>query len=206
MSADDAGALLQRVTEDRDRRCAMLRAAADAQAQQIVRSAHTEARQNVSQAVIQERTRMELGMRQATARADIEARRRERLQSRELIGQMWARITDVLERRWQEPDTRRAWIDAALTQATSVLAGRPWFIEGGPDWTEEQRAELILRAGARGARSVQWSRQAAMTAGFRIRSGNVCIDATVPGLLAQRDAIEAALLAEYLPVKERQNV
>jgi vacuolar-type H+-ATPase subunit E/Vma4 len=192
--------LLQRVTDDRERRCTGIRAAAESQAKQIVRSARTEARNNVHNAVIQERARMDLGLRQATARADIEVRRRERQKSRELLEQMWAAIADSLESRWREPALRRAWIDAAMSQAGALLSGRAWLIEVGSDWTEQERGDLTDRARGRGARTVEWSLHAAMPAGLKIRAGSVCVDATVPGLLAQRDAIEAAFLVEYLPV------
>jgi hypothetical protein len=195
-----AQALLQRVTDDRDRRCAVLRTAAEAQAKQIVRSARAEARNNVHNAVIQERSRMDLGMRQATARADIEVRRRERQKSRELLEQMWAVIADGLESRWREPALRRAWIDAAMRQAGALLPGRAWCIEMGSDCTEQERGELNDRARGRGAGTVEYSLHAAVPAGLKIRAGDVCVDATVPALLVQRDAIEAAFLAEYMPV------
>jgi len=192
-------ALLQQVTDDRERRCAALGAAAESQAKQIVRSTRAEARDNVRKAVTQERARMDLGIRQATARADIELRRQERQKSRELLEQMWTAIADVLEHRWREPALRRAWIRAAMSQAEALVPGRAWLIEGGSDWTEQERGELTDRARGRGAKTVEWSLQAAMSAGLKIRAGSVCVDATVPGLLAQRDAIEAAFLAEYLP-------
>lgn len=197
-----ADALLQRVTEDRERRCAALRAAAESQAEQIVRSARAQARQGVHNAVTQERARMDFGMRQAAARADIEVRRQEQEKSRELLAQMWAALADVLARRWREPALRRAWIEAAMNEAGRLLTGRAWLIESGAQWTQEERGELMEQARSRGARSVAWSLNVALPAGLSIRADRVCVNATVPGLLAQRDAIEAAFLAEYLPVTE----
>lgn len=194
-----AQALLQRVTDDRERRCAALRAAAESQAKQIVRSARAEARTNVRNAVTQERARMDFGMRQARARADIEARRREREKSRELLEKMWAGIADALEHRWRERALRRAWIEAVISQAGTLLAGRPWLIEGRSDWTEQERNEFRDQARGRGAKTVEYSLGVA-PAGLKIRAGNVCVDATVAGLLAQRESIEAVFLAEYLPV------
>jgi vacuolar-type H+-ATPase subunit E/Vma4 len=193
----EAQALQQRITDDRDRRCAVLRAAAESQAMQIVRSALAQARTSVRNAVIQERARMELGMRQATARADLEVRRQELKKSRELLEQMWAAIADALESRWREPALKRAWIDAVMSQAGALLSGRAWLIEAGSDWTEQERGELTDRARGRGAGKVEYSLHAAMPAGLKIHAGGVSVDATVPGLLAQRDAIEAAFLAEY---------
>ena len=196
-----AEALLQRVSDDREQRCAALRAAAESQAKQIVRAARAEARTTVHNAVIQERTRMELGVRQATAHADFEARRREWQKSRELLEQMWTGIAGVLERRWREPTLRRAWIDAAIGQAATLLPGRAWLIESGSKLTEQERGEFTDRAQGRGAGTVKWSLQPGISAGLRIRADSVCVDASVAGLLAQRDAIEAAFLAEYLPEK-----
>jgi len=173
---------------------------------QIVRSARDEARINVRNAVIQERARMDLGMRQATARADIEVRRQERQKGRELLEQMWAAMAGLLESRWREPALRRVWIDAVLGQAGALLSGRAWLIEAGADWTEQERGELTARARGRGAAAVEISLHAAMPAGLKIRAGSVCVDATVAGLLAQRDAIEAAFLAEYTPVLATENL
>jgi hypothetical protein len=196
----EADALLQRVTEDRERRCALLRAAAHSQAQQIVRTARADARRSVHNSVSQERGRMEFGMRQATARADIEVRHQEQQTTRVLLGQMWAAIAAVLERRWREPALRRAWTEAALRQAGTLLAGRAWLIESGTQWTEQERAQLLQQAQSRGAGSVTFALQAAMPPGLTIRAERVCVDASVPGLLAQRDAIEAAFLTQYLSV------
>jgi hypothetical protein len=198
-----ARALLQRVTEDSDRRCAALHAAAESQATQILRVARTNARSNVSTAVIQERARMDFGLRQAAARADLELRRRERLKSRELLEKMWAAMSGILEDRWRQPALRRAWVDAVMSQAAAILGGRAWLIEVASDWSEQERGEFTDRALKRGAGSVEYSQQADMAAGLKIRCGSVCVDATVPALLVQRDAVEAAFLAEYIPVEQR---
>jgi vacuolar-type H+-ATPase subunit E/Vma4 len=200
-----AQALLQRVTEDRDRRCVVLRAATETQARQIVRAAQAEARNSVHKSVIQERARMDFGLRQAAARADIEVRRRERQKSRELLEQMWSEIAASLESRWRNPTLRRAWIDAAMSQAGALLSGRAWLIEVGSECTEQERGELADVARGRGAATVEWSAPTAIAAGLRIRAGSVCVDATVPGLLRQRDAVEAAFLAEYVPATEKRS-
>jgi hypothetical protein len=201
MSTDtEAQALLQGVTEDRDRRRAALRSAAESQARQIVRSARAQARRSVHDAVIQERARMDFGLRQAQARADIEVRRQEQQTSRQLLGQMWTAIAEVLTRRWQDPALRAAWIEAALRQAGKLLAARAWLIESSADWTPPERAALTARALGWGASAVTVALQGALPAGLRIHAERVCVDATVPGLLAQRGAIEAAFLAEHLPV------
>jgi hypothetical protein len=195
----DAEALLQQVSEDREQRCAAVRAAAAAQAREIVHAARAQARQSLHTAVTQERARMDFGLRQATARADIEVRRQEQQTDRELLGQMWTGIAEALTRRWQEPALRRTWIEAALNQAGTLLRGQTWRIDSGSDEAQPELERLTQHARGRGAGGVTWSIEAAMPAGVRIRAERVCIDASVPGLLAQRDTIEAAFLAGYLP-------
>jgi len=140
---------------------------------------------------------MEVALRQANARAEIEARRLEQRQSRELLGEMWERIAAALERRWALPTQRRAWIDAAMGHAAALLFGRAWLIECAVNWSDDERTELTKRARECGAREVEWSLKASTPAGLKIRATGVCIDATIPGLLAQREAIEADFLAEY---------
>lgn len=193
-----AAALLQQVTSDREQRCAALRATVAQQAQQIVRSAWREARQSVDHAVTQERSRMELGLRQARARADIEARHDEQRSSRKLLDHMWSEIAQVLARRWGMPATRDAWIEAAMSEAGRLLGGRDWLIESALERTQAQCRELLEQARRCGAATSTWAVQTALPAGLRITAQGVCVDATVPGLLSGRGAIEAAFLAEYL--------
>jgi hypothetical protein len=193
-----AQALLQQVTEDREQRCAALRAAVDQQAQQIIRAARTQALESVRRAVTQERARLDLGLRQASARADIEARRDEQRSSRKLLDHMWSEIAEALARRWWAPAARRAWIEAAMSEAGRLLSGRDWLIESALDRTPSEHLELLEAARRRGAGTLTWSVQSAQPAGLRISANGVSVDATVPGLLSRRGAIEAAFLAEYL--------
>jgi hypothetical protein len=191
-----AEALLQRVAEDRERRCAALQSAAEEQRRQILRAARADARRNVGSAASQERARLELGIRQAEARADIEARSQVQRASRELLERMWAAISHTLEQRWRDPKLRREWIAAALAQAAALVPGRAWVLECAGPCAELERAEHTVRALAQGARAVEWSLKTTMPAGLTIRAEGVCIDATIPGLLVSRASIEAAFLAE----------
>jgi len=75
---------------------------------------------------------------------------------------------------------------------------RPWRIEHGPGWLDSERREFEELARAKEARSVDWHSDPGLGAGLRIRAEGVCLDATIAGLLAQRERIEAMFLAEYL--------
>jgi vacuolar-type H+-ATPase subunit E/Vma4 len=189
-------ALLEQVTRDRDNRCATLRANADEQVRKIVSSARAEARKSVHEAVSRERTHIDLALRQAKARAEIEARRREQQKVQVLLQQMWSAMAEALEARWRDPASRKTWIEATFTQAAALLSGRTWHIEYEPGWSEGDRSELTNRARQQGASAIEWSPDAGMATGLRIRTEGVCLDATVAGLLAQRAQIEGAFLQE----------
>jgi hypothetical protein len=191
-------ALLQRVASATERRCMELRAAAESQAREIVHSARVEARANVRGAVARERARMEKEIRRAEARAELESAQRVQREIQTLLGHMWAEIETVLERRWRDPVRRRKWIEAAIAQAGVLLGARPWRVEYSDEWPEEERREIAHLARSKGARAIEWACDPQIHAGLRVRTNGVCLAATVPALLARRDDIESAFLAEYL--------
>jgi hypothetical protein len=191
-------ALVRRVNDDRERRCAQIRTAAESQAKEIARSGRAEARASVHKAVRQERARVAQGLREAQARAELEASRRAQLKTRSLLEQMWTQIGGALETRWRDPEHRRSWIAAALRQAELLLRGEDWSIEHGEGWSSEERVRLEDLAGKSAARTIEWRRDPALRSGLRIRCAGACLDATVDGLLARDADIEADFLAEYL--------
>lgn len=198
-------AMLQRVTRTRQERCDEMRAAADSQAHEILRSGRAEARTNVRRAVALERSRIARGLRQAEASAELEARNRAQSETRRLLEAMWTEIADALEARWRDPEHRRAWVEAALQQAVLLLAERPSLrIEHGAGWSPEERSALEKFVAKRGAHTTEWAYEPELRAGVRIRSERVCLDATVQGLLVQRADIESAFLAEYLAAADQE--
>jgi vacuolar-type H+-ATPase subunit E/Vma4 len=195
--------LLQRVTEDQQQRCATARTAAAEQARKIVAAAYAQARRSVHDSTVRERARIEQGLRQAKGSAEIEARREEQKESRFLLGQMGTRLAEALNGRRQEPKQRRDWIIAAMSRAAALVAGRAWILEHGSGWSEHERTELAGWAARHGAISLDWSSNASLVSGLKIRADGVCIDATVDGLLAHRADIESIFMAEYLEASSR---
>jgi hypothetical protein len=190
-------ALLQRVASAASERRAQLSAETDSQVRQIIRSAWAEARANVHQAVAQERARLAQGVRQAEAQSDLVRRQREQHRIRTLLDKMWEQLPGLLTTRWRDPTLRRIWIEAAFREAGALLPGRPWRIEHGEEWPEAEQSEIEKLAMGQGAGRVEWANNPSIKAGLTIRSEEVCLAATVPGLLARRDDIEAAFLSEY---------
>ena len=190
-------AMLERVTRHRERRVAEIRTRTDTQQLEIVRSARTEARDSLHRAVARERARMAQGLRQAEARAELESRRRAQLETRTLLAHMWENVAAVLERRWRSDTLRSEWIAAAIAEAGQLLAGQSWRIEYAAGVSAEERRGGESRALGGGARAIEWQLDEKLRAGLRVRSPGACLDATVAGLLARREEIEAAFLSEY---------
>jgi hypothetical protein len=194
-------ALLQRVTQTSQQRCAELRAAADSQAHEIIRSGRAEALASIRKAVSEERSRIAHGVRLAEAHAELEARQRAQRETRILLNHIWSDLPDALLARWSDPEQRRSWIDAALAQAHFLIGGQSWILQHGADWTQEDRRRSETPPGQEPSQQIEWELDAGIKAGIRVRTDRVCLDATVGGLLARRAQIEADFLAEYLALE-----
>jgi vacuolar-type H+-ATPase subunit E/Vma4 len=195
-------ALMQRVASSTAQRCASLRAEADSQALEILKSARSDALARVREAIAQERARLDQGVRRAQAQADLEARQQAQQRLEELLAQMWQALPGLLEARWRDPVQRRGWIEAAFDQAAALLPDRPWRIEHGAGWSATEHAELETLARSKGASRVEWAADPAIRAGLKVRAQGACLAATVDGLLARRADIESSFLARYLGTHE----
>lgn len=189
--------LLALVNERRAQRTRDIRAKSEALVQEILQTAHAEARENLHQAVARERERVTQALRQARARAELETRQRAQRETVTLLKHMWERIGAALEARWVAQRERAAWIAAAVQQAAQLLPDRPWRMEhaAGVQREEQPRDEAQV-AGV--ARDVEWHLEPRIRAGVRVRTSGATLDATVEGLLAVREDIEALFLADYL--------
>jgi hypothetical protein len=201
-------ALSRRVAENRDRRCAQLRADASTQAQGILRAARKEARANVVDAVTRERKQREQALQLARASVLLEERQSEQRAMMSLLKEMWASVTAALEARWADPLRRKSWVQEAVRQGRTLLSARAWRIEHGAGWPQQELDELrsLVVAGGQGdsagdggaAREVALICHKALGAGIRILTEGACLDATVTGLLASRARIESEFLAQFL--------
>jgi len=195
-------ALLERIAVNRERRCAQLRASMEIQARDLLRAARKEALADVRAATARERKHAELALQQAVAAAALETRQRAQRATHRMLTVMWAAIADALEARWADAANRKAWLEAAIRQAQSLLSERSWRVEHGADWSELERGALAaLAAGGERepARAVVLSCDPTVRAGIRIRTTGACLDATVTGLLASRSQIESEFLAQFVP-------
>jgi hypothetical protein len=191
-------ALLRRVAREQESRALAIRSLAAEQSLAIVARARQEARVRLRQAIEEERRQIERAIGERRAALDTAARRAEQGTLRQLIEGAWQRLPGAVAARWRDVDSRAEWIDAACACAARSL--RPqvaYVVEFDPAIAADagQAAQVSLTAA--GLEPVECQPVAGLGEGLRIRGGGACVDATVAGLLASREQVEAELLAEF---------
>lgn len=190
-------ALLDLVEADRRARCEGLLNEAKAQAAAQLAQARAQARGQWRQARDEEMQRCEGLL--AAARAELATLKRLHGQRRveALLARGWEMLPGALRARWQDPQSRRLWVDAAVAAALAALPPRDWALAHPADWPEAERQDcldgLAGRLGHRPAAAVEPS----LAAGLRIAAAGNVIDATPAGLLADRAEIGGRLVAEW---------
>jgi len=189
-------ALLDLVEADRRARCAELIAQAERQAAATLAQARAEARRRLREAFAEERARA--AARVAAARAELQTRHRlhEQQQAAGWLAVGWQRLPAALRQRWADAGARRQWADAALQEAARVLAPGRWRIVHAPGWPAPEREALAARLQAAAGTAAAFTEDAALGAGLRVVADGNVVDATLGGLVADREAIGARLLGE----------
>ncbi len=189
-------ALLGRLGAEREEACRRQLDEARAQASETLEEARKRARKRVKAAVRDKRERVAEHCRRV--RVDLETHRRDHefhcLASALQAG--LARLPKVIEARWAEPAARRRWCESALEGAAAVLGRGGWRVEHAPGLGAGEAAQLATLASRLGGDDCAVAEIPEMRAGLRIQRGGASYDATLAGLTAQRDRLEAALLAE----------
>ncbi len=187
--------LLEVVKQHRDERCAEILQQAAEQAGQVITQAHQEARSRMQQAVADARGTLHRQLVSAEARRQTQRRQRRHQADKAQLDDAWPQLRDALARRWQEPANRRHWVDALLAQAAAVLVDPHWLIEHPCDWPTQERAAVEAQLREQCSEEPRFAAQPDITAGLRISASGACVDGSVEGLLRERAAIEAELLA-----------
>lgn len=190
--------LLRRVSREQETRTRMIGDDAAEQAHAIVTRARREARTRLRQAIEEERRQIERAIVERRAALDTEARRAGQATVLVLLERAWTQLPQAIAARWDDPATRGEWIQAACDYAAASLRPQATFIvefdpQAAPDAGEAAQRML----GAHCHQPVESRPVDGLGAGLRIRSGNACMDATIAGLLASRERVEAELLAEF---------
>lgn len=187
--------MLKLVTEQRDRECAGIAARAAAEARDILTAAHRSARRRMHENVLEIRQIMRREINHA--RAALETAKRQHAQRCDfaLIETGWPKLRAAMLARWREAPARRAWIDSLVQQARSALPRGRWDVYHPVDLAAADRDYLTPSIVAAAGEAPRFVVDAETSAGLRLCAAGACLDGTLEGILADRAAIEARLLA-----------
>ena len=187
--------LLELVTQRRNEECRELHQRAEEEARELLRTAYGSARTQLHENAESERNRARTRI--GAARAELETRRRQRAQQlgSVVLAAAWERLPQRLAQRWADPAARAAWIDSALVQALAALPSGPWRIRHPAGLADAERDALRKAVQQRLPQTPELVADAKLEAGLTFDCAGVMLDASSAGLVSDRDAIEARLLA-----------
>jgi hypothetical protein len=202
VSTAQSAALLQEIEQQTSEECKAQVAAAEQQAHALIAQAHAAARRRVREAIVE--LRREGARRLARAKAQVETQARHRAQQHAVavIRRAWPLLADALVARWRDPAARLAWADGVGRCARDRLRTGTWTVEHPTDWSADEQRNFRMSLGV-GDDAVTFAADREMAAGIKIRAAEATLDATPHGLLVDRLAVAALLLAEIAPMDER---
>jgi vacuolar-type H+-ATPase subunit E/Vma4 len=187
--------LLGVVVENREKRCQQIREKAQQQAREITRQAHARSRARMHSHVNELREKYRNRIASANARNQTLLRQQHQKEDRAMLDVAWPMLRDAMTALWNGTESRHAWLQAAIAIATSRLRGHDWHIEHPPGLSEADQ-KLITRTLAHSkSKHPKLAAVDDIEVGIRIKIKGTVVDATLEGLLSQRKAIEANMLA-----------
>lgn len=193
LPASQSDALLREIEQQTRNEAQTIVEAAEREASAIVAQAYASACRRAHDAI--EELRKEGARRLALARAKLETdeQMRSRGNALEAIRRAWPFLLEALNERWTDPAARLTWAQTLARHAQERLSPGAWTVEHPAAWCVDEQRHFV---DALGVEHVAFAINREISAGLRIRAGQATLDATPQGLLADRPAIEAALLAE----------
>ena len=194
-AATQEQALLDLIAADRTRRCSEILEAAQRQGDELLREAHRHARARLRKVLSEARERA--GQRLAAALAQRQTRERlaQQNSTSEFLRHAMQLLPAALTQRWRQPQARLRWVQMALTQAQQCLPAGVWRIEHAVGLEPAEIAALEADASSEISRSFQLNAQ--LVAGVRVLGNGNCVDASLPGLLSERENLAATLLQAW---------
>ncbi len=188
--------LLDLVERHRAERCNQLLAQAQERRHSLLAQAYGEARARMHEAIVTERRRGNEKLDATRAQLETRARQQQHRTALLLLRQGWELLGQAALQRWKAATQRRLWVRTLLRQAMQLLPRCAWVIEHPPGWDTAECAAQLEAIREHCGVEPQLRADGQMHAGLRICADGACLDGTLEGLLADRDSIEAQLLAQ----------
>ncbi len=189
-------ALIELIAETRNARSADILDQAHEQARTRIRATFKEARQRVTRALEEERTRARSLLAVNAARLETHNRQRYQDAVQHMLSRTRHRLGAALCSRWELPDSRRLWLDNLLQQALQKLPAAAWKIDHPVGWDVTEINHWNEKIQQRTGSAPTLQPDAKMPAGLYIQAGGASLDGSLNGLLADERAVQAKLLAQ----------
>lgn len=193
---DRAEALIARIEAETGEERTRIMAEAEAEAAAIVKAAHARARDRVHGEIEGLRRNRSEALRHETARLDTARRQLRQREARAEIEAGLPALEAAFAALWADGETRMAWVRAALAMARARFAPGAWTLEHPKTLTDEETAAIAKEIAEASGHAPELVADPDLVAGVRLRAGGAWIDATPGALMADREAVGAALLAE----------
>jgi hypothetical protein len=188
--------LLELVERHRSERCTQLLAQAQERRHTLLAQTYGEARTRMHEAIVTERRRGNEKLDATRAQLETRARQQQHRTALLLLQQGWELLGQSVQQRWKTAAQRRLWVCNLLHQALQRLPRCAWVIEHPPGWDSAECSEQLEAIRGHCGVQPQLHTDDQLHAGLRVCADGACLDGTLEGLLADRDAIEAQLLAQ----------
>lgn len=188
--------LLALVERHRIERCSELLAQAQTRCHAILTEAYGEARARVHKAILTERRRGQDKLDTTRAQLETRARQQQHRTTLLLLQHGWELLGQAVLQRWKSAPQRQQWVRELLRQAQQRLPRCRWVIEHPPGWDLAECPGMQEQLHAHCGAVPELRANDQIDAGLRICAEGACLDGTLEGLLADRGAIEAQLLAQ----------
>ncbi len=187
--------LLELLARQRDAECLALQQRARQEAADLLRKARHRATKLVRRTVAAERARIRARMAEARAELNTRRRRHARQLGSVVLDMARRRLPERLAEMWADPTGRASWIEQAVRHARQGLPDGRWRIRHAFCFNATDNDTLLRALGDNNDEAPHLEADPAMEAGLVIECAGVTLDASVSGLLADPDQVEARLLA-----------
>jgi len=195
--------LLARMHETRNEGCSKLRESARAQGREIVAEARRRARLRVKEAVLEKRRQVEEHCRRARVEMETRSRADRFAGLARRLEEGLAALPAALSQQWSDPAARRDWCRAVLEGAAATLRPGHWSLALAPGLAAAERDALAQAASEAAGEAVDLQEDPGLEAGLAVVHDGARYDGTIAGLMADRNRVQAALLAELAALEAR---
>ncbi|MBF0159586.1 MAG: hypothetical protein HQL58_08665 [Magnetococcales bacterium] len=196
MTASALQAMLTLVEQQRQQQQSQIMTEAHQEAAAIVAAVHQQARQRMKEAIRLERRRLDQALKSAQAQQETELRRQSLDLTKRLLHKGRALLDQALVELWQIPEHRATWISALGQRASLFLPPGQWEVHYPSTLDRAELAPVMACASQSGHEPPLLQGMESIQAGLSIGCQDAWVDGTAAGLVADRDGIDALLLAQ----------